>query len=133
MRRSLLIAAALALPLPALAQTVPSSCTVTRQCVGTDCTDNPGVTLNFQATAQGIETWDVSVPNTRISLTAIPGSGPTAWSGRAPNLSASVLITQTTDTQMVVTMHSARPEAPIFSATLGCGAPPAPPGGPAKG
>ena len=132
MRPVLLIAAALLLPLPALAQDLPSTCTVTLQCTGTECTPNPGVTLHFETVAGGIVAWDADVPQERIELTGIEGEGPRAWAGRAPDLSASVLITQTSPTEMRISMHSDR-QTEALTAHVSCGAPAPAPGRPSKG
>jgi hypothetical protein len=119
MRAALLLALSLA-PLPALAQAVPETCTVTRQCTGAECTDNPGVTLRLEATATGLVSWDVAVPTTRIELTELPGSGPRSWAGRAPELQATVLMTLLREGVMQVAMHAPENPQHVFVAYLDC-------------
>lgn len=111
---------ALALPAPLLAQAFPPQCTVTRQCQGDDCTDNPGVTLAFETTATGLVSWDIEVPHERIALTALPGDGPASWTGRAPDLNAAILMTRIAPDQIVMSMHSDFGPEPFFTARLTC-------------
>lgn len=127
--RLALFALALALPAPALAQGFPPQCTVALQCEGSDCTENPGVTLIFETTPTGLMTWDVDVPHERIVLTALPGDGPASWTGRAPDLNAAILMTRIGPDSAVLSMHSDTNPEPFFTARLTCAAiqPPAEP------
>lgn len=128
MRPALLLA--LLCPLPALAQSLPQTCTVSQQCMGGECTANPGVTLHLEPTATGIVSWDAAVPHERVELTTLPGAGAPAWSGRAPAIDATVLMTQVSATRIQVVMHSLRPGQALLTADLDCGA--APPPAPSK-
>lgn len=124
--RTAMTAALLALPLPALAQGVPHSCRLVQQCSGSDCRDNPGVTLMFQATADGLISWDQSLPETRVELTALPGAGIPAWVGRAPELDGTVLMSLPEPGTLRVAIHSARAPG-IVTATGECRADAPPP------
>lgn len=115
MRRAAFAVTLLALPvlaLPALAQ-VPHSCRLVQQCSGTQCNDNPGVTLMFEATPTGLISWDAAVAGTRVELTDVPGGGLTAWAGRAEGVGASVLMTVTGPDRIALSMHMGGTTPPL--------------------
>lgn len=119
MRLAVLITAA-ALPLPALAQSMPPACMITRQCMGEACRDMPGTMVYFRDDAEGLVAWDNHQPDAPISLSPLPGEAPVSWTGRLPGTGSAVLLSQISPTEAVISIHMIDALTPQFTAPLNC-------------
>jgi hypothetical protein len=113
-----LLAVVLALPLPAAAQSFAAACRVEVNCVGDICVETD-VTLMFETIPGGLRSWDAASPAEPMEMIALPGQGAVAWVGRTA-LGDVALLTQLSDTEAVMSLHTDREADPAATAYLIC-------------
>ena len=98
---------ALALPAPALAQTVPPLCRVVQECFGTTCAPhNEGAAMALALEGNTLVLNDAARPRDPIRLTAVPGEGTQSWVGRALRTRGTMLLSLGTQNRAALSVHN---------------------------